>query len=72
MKRGGSSREGSGHMTQNSDVGVINALWDADRKGYSRPLREAVKAAREFGMTDEQIAGELMTKVAKVAELAAE
>ena len=54
-----------------SDCGLINALWDADRKGYGRPLREAIKAAREYGMTDEQIAGELKTTTKKVAALAA-
>lgn len=58
-------------MGGKSDCGLINALWDADRKGYGRPLREAIKAAREYGMTDEQIAGELKTTTKKVAALAA-
>ena len=40
---------------------MINALWDADRKGDRRPLRAAIRAARDYGMSAEQIAGELMT-----------
>jgi hypothetical protein len=41
------------------ESGVINALWDADRKGDRHPLRAAIRAAREYGMTYEQIAREL-------------
>jgi hypothetical protein len=48
-------------MANRSESGIINALWDADRKGNRLPLRAASRAARKYGMTDEQIAGELMT-----------
>jgi hypothetical protein len=43
--------------------------WEADRKGYPRPLRLAIRAAREYGLRDDQIAGELMTTPEKVDEL---
>jgi hypothetical protein len=52
-----------------SESGIISALWDADRKGHHGPLREAIRAARDYGLTDEQIAGELMTTTDKVVEL---
>ena len=48
---------------------ILNALWNADRNGRRAPLREAVRAARDYGLTDEQIAGELMTTTDKVVEL---
>jgi hypothetical protein len=51
---------------------MINALWDADRKGDRRPLRAAIRAAREYGMSDEQIAGELMTTTDEVIARATE
>jgi hypothetical protein len=59
-------------MREQGDSGVINALWDADRKGDRHPLRAAIRAARDFGMTDEQIAGELMTTTDEVVARATE
>lgn len=59
----------SDEKPQTSESDIINALWDADRKGFPRPLRQAIQAARSYGLTDEQIAGELMTTPEKVDEL---
>jgi hypothetical protein len=59
-------------MAEQSESGMINALWDADRKGDRRPLRAAIRAAREYGMSDEQIAGELMTTTDEVIARATE
>jgi hypothetical protein len=53
-----------------SESEVINALWDADRKGFNRPLRAAIADARAHRLTDKQIAAELKTTPEKVAELA--
>jgi hypothetical protein len=53
-----------------SDHEIINALWDAHRKGSSRPLREAIHAARDYGLTDAQIAAELLTTAEEVGRLA--
>jgi hypothetical protein len=55
-----------------SESTIINALWKAHRKGFPRPLRGAIKAARKNGMTDAQIAGELGTTPTEVAALAGE
>jgi hypothetical protein len=55
-----------------SESKIINALWDADRKGESRALRGAIDAARKYGMTDDQIAGELGTTPDEVDRLARE
>jgi hypothetical protein len=46
-------------MAKWSEADVINVLWAASWKGERRPLRAAIKAARDWGMTYEQIAGEL-------------
>jgi hypothetical protein len=62
----------AGRMTdepQTNESDIINALWAADHKGYPRPLRLAIRAAREYGLKDDQIAGELMTTPEKVDEL---
>jgi hypothetical protein len=59
-------------MAEQSESGIINALWDADRKGDRHPLRAAIRAARESGMSDEQIAGELMTSTDEVIARATE
>jgi hypothetical protein len=61
---------GSGTVAK-SESQIINALWEADRKGYPRPLREAIHAARDYGLTDEQIAAELMTTPERVVEMGA-
>jgi hypothetical protein len=52
-----------------SEHEIINALWHAHRKGSSRPLREAIHAARDYGLTDAQIAAELLTTAEEVAKL---
>jgi hypothetical protein len=59
-------------VAEQSESGVINALWDADRKGDRHPLRAAIRAARDYGMSDEQIAGELMTSTDEVIARATE
>jgi hypothetical protein len=59
-------------MAEQSESGIINALWDADRKGDRHPLRAAIRAAREYGVSDEQIAGELMTSTDEVIAPATE
>jgi hypothetical protein len=56
-------------MSAPSESQIINALWAADRKGYSRPLRLAVEAARDFGLSDEQIAAELKTTSDKIGDI---
>jgi hypothetical protein len=55
-----------------SESAIINALWGADRNGNRHPLRAAIRAAREYGMTVEQIAEELMTSVDEVVARATE
>jgi hypothetical protein len=58
-------------MQKKSDSDIINALWEADRQGYPRPLRYAIWAARVSKMTDRQIAAELVTTPEDVAARAA-
>ena len=60
------------NMAKRSESDVINALWAANRTGETRPLRAAIRAARDWGMTYEQIAGELMTTTEDVAARATE
>ncbi len=55
-----------------SESTIINALWEAHRKGFPRPLRGAIQAARQSGMTDTQIAEELGTTPTEVVVLAEE
>lgn len=55
-----------------SESAIINALWEAQRKGFPRPLRGAIQAARQSGMTDTQIADELGTTPDRVAALVVE
>jgi hypothetical protein len=55
-----------------SGSAIVNALWEADRNGDRHPLRTAIRAAREYGMTLEQIAEELMTTVDDVVARATE
>jgi hypothetical protein len=55
-----------------NEAEIINALWDADHKGFNRPLRKAIMAARSGGLTNGQIAAELKTTPDKLAELTAQ
>ena len=57
---------------QSESGGIINALWEADRNGDRHPLRAAIRAARDYGMTDHEIAGELNTTIEEVGARATE